>query len=107
MFQTKSTLYVSFKRVKSKKKGRKSDLNSLPNLFTTLGILGWCDRGDSNPHAVKHHHLKVACLPIPPLSQQAVHSIRRTSKKKDYFAGATGVVGAVDELVFAGAGAVV
>ena len=28
-----------------------------------------CGRGDLNPHARKHYHLKVACLPIPPPPQ--------------------------------------
>lgn len=25
-----------------------------------------CSKGDSNPHTLRHYHLKVACLPIPP-----------------------------------------
>ncbi len=27
----------------------------------------WCRRGDSNPHGLPHHPLKMACLPVPPL----------------------------------------
>lgn len=27
---------------------------------------GWCSGGDSNPHTLRHKHLKLACLPIPP-----------------------------------------
>lgn len=26
----------------------------------------YCSKGDSNPHTLRHYHLKVACLPIPP-----------------------------------------
>lgn len=26
----------------------------------------FCSKGDSNPHTLRHYHLKVACLPIPP-----------------------------------------
>ena len=29
--------------------------------------LNWCGRGDLNPHAVRHSHLKAACIPISPL----------------------------------------
>ncbi len=25
----------------------------------------WCEGGDLNPHAIRHTHLKRACLPIP------------------------------------------
>ena len=32
---------------------------------------GWCPRGDSNPHAVKHRLLRPACLPVPPPGQKA------------------------------------
>ena len=28
----------------------------------------WCDWGDLNPHSLRHHPLKMACLPIPPQS---------------------------------------
>lgn len=28
-------------------------------------ILSWCGYGDSNPNAVKHENLNLACLPIP------------------------------------------
>ncbi len=31
---------------------------------------GWCPRGDSNPHAVKHRLLRPACLPVPPPGQK-------------------------------------
>src|SRR5690606_18145106 len=30
---------------------------------------GWCERGDSNPHALRHWYLKPGRLPIPPLSR--------------------------------------
>jgi hypothetical protein len=30
----------------------------------------WCVRRDSNPHAFQHYPLKIACLPIPPRTQQ-------------------------------------
>lgn len=29
----------------------------------------WCERRDSNPHALRYKHLKLARLPISPLSQ--------------------------------------
>ena len=32
-------------------------------------IIIWCERRDSNSHALRHWYLKPACLPIPPLSQ--------------------------------------
>lgn len=31
-------------------------------------ILGWCERRDSNPHAVRHENLNLGRLPISPLS---------------------------------------
>ena len=33
--------------------------------------LGWCRRGDSNPHGSPHTPLKRACLPISPLRHSA------------------------------------
>ena len=33
------------------------------------GLSAWCERRDSNPHALRHWHLKPGRLPIPPLSQ--------------------------------------
>lgn len=44
----------------------------LKELFTLGGTqnVGFsdflCSKGDSNPHTLRHYHLKVACLPIPP-----------------------------------------
>jgi hypothetical protein len=35
-----------------------------------------CERGDSNPHAVKHRNLNPACLPVPPRSQRQTYSTR-------------------------------
>src|SRR5690606_16975760 len=32
---------------------------------------GWCERGDSNPHALRHWNLNPGRLPIPPLSRWA------------------------------------
>src|SRR3546814_17764847 len=32
-------------------------------------LVGWCERGDSNPHALRHRHLKPGRLPVPPLSR--------------------------------------
>ncbi len=32
---------------------------------------GWCERGDSNPHALRHWNLNPGRLPIPPLSRPA------------------------------------
>ncbi|CCF67965.1 hypothetical protein XAPC_1666 [Xanthomonas citri pv. punicae str. LMG 859] len=29
----------------------------------------WCERGDSNPHALRRQNLNLVRLPIPPLSQ--------------------------------------
>lgn len=42
----------------------------------------WCGRGDLNPHARKHYHLKVACLPIPPPPQAGVHDRPLFLKRK-------------------------
>ena len=33
----------------------------------------WCDRWDLNPYVLPHTPLKRACLPIPALSQNALH----------------------------------
>ena len=33
---------------------------------------GWCERGDSNPHALRHWNLNPGRLPIPPLSRAAI-----------------------------------
>ena len=33
----------------------------------TVRLRIWCRRRDSNPHAVKHYPLKIACLPVSPL----------------------------------------
>lgn len=43
----------------------------------------WCARGDLNPHAVKHMHLKHACLPVPP----PAHTVRNSTESfpKDRF----------------------
>ena len=35
-----------------------------------------CERGDSNPHAVKHRNLNPACLPVPPRSHRETYSTR-------------------------------
>src|SRR3954470_8138935 len=32
-----------------------------------------CERGDLNPHALRHRNLNPACLPVPPLSQAICH----------------------------------
>ena len=36
-----------------------------------------CGRGDSNPHALEHHPLKMACLPVPPLPHGCLQGVRR------------------------------
>ena len=38
-------------------------------------MVGWCRRGDSNPHEFPHHPLKMACLPVPPLRHSDGHSL--------------------------------
>src|SRR5690606_38290934 len=35
------------------------------------GTRGWCERGDSNPHALRHWNLNPGRLPIPPLTRPA------------------------------------
>ena len=30
----------------------------------------WCRGRDSNPHSIRHYHLKIACLPVPPPRQR-------------------------------------
>src|SRR5690606_6119830 len=47
---------------------------------------GWCERGDSNPHALRHWNLNPGRLPIPPLSRcrppaRPVAAILRASAK--------------------------
>ena len=37
-----------------------------PNEMKTKTIF-WCGRGDSNPHALRRHPLKMVRLPVPPL----------------------------------------
>ena len=39
--------------------------------LSNLNTLKWCGRGDLNPHALRRHPLKMVCLPIPPLPQEA------------------------------------
>ena len=64
--------------------------------FNRRSILAaaWCERGDSNPHALRHWYLKPGRLPIPPLSQYrhqpASRSLgdRRGANKKRPLAGA-------------------
>ena len=38
----------------------------------------WCERGDSNPHALRHWNLNPGRLPIPPLSRSAHLNPART-----------------------------
>jgi hypothetical protein len=35
----------------------------------------WCGRGDSNPHALRRHPLKMVRLPVPPLPQEVKSKI--------------------------------
>ncbi len=42
-----------------------------------LADLIWCERGDSNPHAVRRWNLNPVRLPIPPLSQSSVSPFDR------------------------------
>ncbi len=52
--------------------------NTLLNWYSA-----WCGRGDLNPHARRHYHLKVACLPIPPPPQLCgTHSSPSHTKRK-------------------------
>jgi hypothetical protein len=37
----------------------------------------WCERGDSNPHALRRQILSLVRLPIPPLSHWAVSYCKR------------------------------
>src|SRR5260221_5503795 len=36
------------------------------------GSNNWCRRGDSNPHALRRHPLKMVCLPISPLRRSVI-----------------------------------
>lgn len=45
-----------------------------------------CARGDSNPHALRHHHLKVARLPSPPRARTGHGSRTRLASFKDSLA---------------------
>jgi hypothetical protein len=47
-----------------------------PNL-PVLGTTCWCERGDSNPHALRRQILSLVRLPIPPLSHWAVLYCKR------------------------------
>ena len=55
-------------------------------LSQSVAITGiaWCEKGDSNPHTLRHKILNLACLPIPPLSQNTFQSISITYKKLLY-----------------------
>ena len=83
---------------------RESDLNQRPSGYepdelpdcsipqqkqtTRINFLvkSWCGRGDLNPHARRHYHLKVACLPIPPPPQLVGRIlVLPTTKGKPYF----------------------
>src|SRR6202163_1792377 len=35
----------------------------------------WCGRGDSNPHALRRHPLKMVRLPVPPLPHEVMKEI--------------------------------
>jgi hypothetical protein len=37
----------------------------------TGGKMRWCERRDSNPHALRRQNLNLVRLPIPPLSRAA------------------------------------
>src|SRR6476660_2679852 len=40
-------------------------------LFSFLTFTSyWCGRGDSNPHALRRHPLKMVRLPVPPLPHE-------------------------------------
>ena len=72
-----------------------------PNEMKTKTIF-WCGRGDSNPHALRRHPLKMVRLPVPPLP----HGVKKNGiarydvrlwRRRPYFdgggaagAGATG-----------------
>ena|SRR5579862_8311673 len=78
--------------------------------------IDWCGRGDSNPHALRRHPLKMVRLPVPPLPHgvrckfcTAGHSNAVAlcpSGPPDYFvgAGAAGAVGAGADAGAVGAG---
>ncbi len=63
----------------------------------------WCGRGDSNPHALRRHPLKMVRLPVPPLPPGVKVKLLRCAAKLSrlmqselltYFDGAAGAAGA-------------
>lgn len=45
---------------------REYKFSELEGCQLPLYVSVWSSRRESNPHALRHHHLKVACLPVPP-----------------------------------------
>ena len=62
----------------------------------TYYSITWCGGGDSNPQGLRHHHLKMACLPIPPPPQQGryftVSVLELLASAGLFCAGSTGTV---------------
>ena len=59
-----------------------------------LSLNSWCERGDSNPHALRHWHLKPGRLPIPPLSRATIvaAALVELGKQVDYLKHKNGIV---------------
>src|SRR5579872_2425887 len=52
-------------------RNRKNPLKVKKNpAFGGVSYNDWCGRGDSNPHALRRHPLKMVRLPVPPLPQR-------------------------------------
>ena len=71
-------IYTKFQQIIKKTKIRKiifqiqtvicSFIGIFWNIFRSILRRDWCERRDSNPYALRYKHLKLARLPISPLS---------------------------------------
>ena len=50
-------------------KGGAFGRSASPQRIESMGVF-WCGRGDSNPHALRRHPLKMVRLPVPPLPHE-------------------------------------
>src|SRR5690606_38176092 len=78
-------------RIQGKRFQGRCKVNGNPAEAGAAGV--WCERGDSNPHALRHWYLKPGRLPIPPLSRWSPGRRHLANKKAPGWAGRFGFGG--------------